>query len=377
MRRSVARILRNTSGAVAPTVALSLFGLIAAGGIAFDYAHMASMNTELQSAADHAALAAATQLDGRTGACDRARAAAVGMVSNQTLMANDGNGLAVTVTQGSGCAANSTDGVRLYQDINHTTAATDDSNAKFVMVVVDSRTAKYALTPVVGALSSGAMSATAFAGLNQAICKVPPVMLCNPKETTDPDFTVANYIGDGMRLISNDGGGSYGPGNFGFLATNAGNGASVLGQELGSSTVPGDCVQETGVTTDPGNMISVRDALNTRFGIYTSVNSACGTNGTSSTAGSTTAGSTGSTSSTTSSTPAGTMGSTTPGASGTPTTPGTTSTAAGPCSPNTGTATPSTLPPSNMPSSNIPSSTTPSSTPPSGTSTGSSTPPLL
>jgi Flp pilus assembly protein TadG len=282
MRRcSATRLLENTSGAVAPTVALSLFGLIAAGGIAFDYARMASMDTELQSAADHAALAAATQLDGRTGACDRARAAAVGMVSNQTLMANDGNGVAVTVTQGSGCAANSTDGVRLYQDINHTTAATDDSNAKFVMVVVDSRTANYALTPVVGALSSGAISATAFAGLNQAICKVPPVMFCNPKESTDPDFTVANYIGDGMRLISNDGGGSYGPGNFGFLATNAGNGASVLGKELGSSTVPGDCVQETGVTTDPGNMISVRDALNTRFGIYTSVNSACGSNGSS------------------------------------------------------------------------------------------------
>jgi len=242
---------------------------------------MASMDTELQSAADHAALAAATQLDGRTGACDRARAAAVGMVSNQTLMANDGNGLSVTVTQGAGCGASSTDGVRLYQDITHTTAATDDSNAKFVMVVVDSRTANYALTPVVGALSSGAISATAFAGLNQAICKVPPVMLCNPAESTDPDFTTANYIGKGIRLISNDGGGSYGPGNFGFLATNAGNGASVLAQELGASTVPGDCVQETGVTTDPGNMISVRDALNTRFGIYNSVTNACGSSGSS------------------------------------------------------------------------------------------------
>ena len=281
MRRSVTRLLRSTSGAVAPTVALSLVALIAAGGIAFDYARLASMNTELQNAADHAALAAATQLDGRAGACDRARAAAVGMVSNKTLMANDGNGLAVTVTQGSGCAANAADGVRLYQDITHTTAATSDANARFAMVVVDSRTANYALTPVVGALSSGAISATAFAGLNQAICKVPPVMLCNPAESTDPDFTTTNYIGKGIRLISNDGGGNYGPGNFGFLATNAGNGASVLGQELGASTVPGDCVQETGVTTDPGNMVSVRDALNTRFGIYNSVNSACGSNGSS------------------------------------------------------------------------------------------------
>lgn len=280
MGRAVPKLLRSTSGAVAPTVALSLFGLIAAGGIAFDYARMASMNTELQNAADHAALAAATQLNGKTGACDRARAAAVGMISNQTLMANDSKGISVTITQGSGCAASSTDGVRLYQDITHTTAATTDANAKYVMVVVDSRTANFALTPIVGAFSSS-MTATAFAGLNQAICRVPPVMLCNPEESTDPDFTTANYIGKGIRLISNDGGGNYGPGNFGFLATNAGSGASVLSQEIGASTVPGDCVAENGVTTDPGNMISVRDALNTRFGIYNSVNNACGSSGTS------------------------------------------------------------------------------------------------
>jgi hypothetical protein len=268
-------------------VALSLVALIAAGGIAFDYARMASMNTELQSAADHAALAGATQLDGRAGACDRARAAAVGMVSNQTLMANDGNGLAVTITQGSGCAASSSDGVRLYQDITHTTAATTDANAKFVMVVVDSRTANFALTPIVGALSS-TMSATAFAGLNQAICKVPPLMLCNPAESTDPDFTVANYIGDGMRLISdnsNASGGTYAPGNFGFLAsgldTTGVNGAKVLREVLGQSTVPGNCVTGNGVTTDPGNMITVRDALNTRFGIYEggSLNNPCGNGG--------------------------------------------------------------------------------------------------
>ena len=53
----------HEGGAVAPIVALSLFGLIAAGGLAFDYARLAAMDTELQTAADQAALAAATQLD--------------------------------------------------------------------------------------------------------------------------------------------------------------------------------------------------------------------------------------------------------------------------------------------------------------------------
>ena len=72
----------DNSAAVAPTVALSLFALVGAAGIAFDYARVASLDTELQSAADQAALAAATQLDGQDGACARAAAAAAGLLSN-------------------------------------------------------------------------------------------------------------------------------------------------------------------------------------------------------------------------------------------------------------------------------------------------------
>jgi len=75
MRAGIQRLMKATYGAVAPTVALALLALIGAGGIAFDYAHLAAMDTELQQAADQAALAAATQLDRSDGA--RVRAAAV------------------------------------------------------------------------------------------------------------------------------------------------------------------------------------------------------------------------------------------------------------------------------------------------------------
>jgi Flp pilus assembly protein TadG len=278
MRRRLCELRSDERAAVAPTIALSLFALVGAGGIAFDYARMASMDTELQTAADQAALAAAAQLDGETGACARAAAAAANMVSNPTLMANDGSGLAVTVPNESGC-----DGagqIRFYQDSSKTNAATSDANAKFVEVEVDPREAFYALTPVVGAFSSGDLTGIAFAGLDSAICKVPPVMLCNPDETNDPSFTIANYIGKGVRLVGNDGGGIYGPGNFGFLDTGAGNGAATLRQVLGASNVPGDCVSGDGVETETGSIITVRDALNTRFGIYDQgLNNACGNTG--------------------------------------------------------------------------------------------------
>src|SRR5918995_491656 len=81
----------DNRGAVAPTVALSIFALVGAGGIAFDYARLATLDTEMQNAADQAALAAATQLDKEPGAIARATAAAQGLIANQTLLANDGD----------------------------------------------------------------------------------------------------------------------------------------------------------------------------------------------------------------------------------------------------------------------------------------------
>ena len=90
MRRFLRSFLRSDTGSVAPTVGLSLFGLIAAGGLAFDYARLAAMDTELQTAADQAALSAATQLDGSTGSQTRATSAAQSLITNSTLMANNG-----------------------------------------------------------------------------------------------------------------------------------------------------------------------------------------------------------------------------------------------------------------------------------------------
>ena len=68
------RLLSDQSGAIAPVFALALPMLIVAGGVSFDYARLAAMDSELQNAADQAALAAASQLDGLPGACLRAHA---------------------------------------------------------------------------------------------------------------------------------------------------------------------------------------------------------------------------------------------------------------------------------------------------------------
>ena len=53
MEWRASRLIADRDGAVAATVALSLFALIAVGGVAFDYARMASLDTD-SNAADQA-----------------------------------------------------------------------------------------------------------------------------------------------------------------------------------------------------------------------------------------------------------------------------------------------------------------------------------
>lgn len=276
LSRAKSAILRDESGAIAPTFALSLFALIAVGGIAFDYARLAAMDSELQNAADQAALAAATQLDGKPTACARASAAAVNLVSNDTLFANEvGSVRDIIITAEPTCDA--TGKIRFWQNKAKTTPSDDHSNANFVEVQVNARTARYALTPIVGAISSGAIDATAFAGVGSAICKVPPVMICNPSESLsntniDFDFDANALSGVGMKLITGD---ASAPGNFGFLETGFGNGAQDLARALGYNTPPGECLPIDGVTTKPGLNAVVMNALNTRFDLDTNGSNTC------------------------------------------------------------------------------------------------------
>jgi len=288
MMRSVRTLWGSVDGAVAPTVALSLTALIAAGGIAFDYARVASMDTELQDGADQAALAAASQLDGQDRACLRAAAAASALVSNKTLMANDNTGtnsrdITIDTSDVSDCAGGAN--IKFYKSWNQDTdepgdEADDDSNAKVVVVTVTPRQAVYALTPIVAAFRSGSISAQAVASLGSAICKMPPLMICNPQETvTNTTFDPSAFVGDGLRLTAVGGGsGSWAPGNFGYLDTGiTGVNGSVnqLRAALGWNTPPGNCIAAEDVDTKPGATETVTDAINTRFDIYQNNNTSC------------------------------------------------------------------------------------------------------
>lgn len=158
--RTGSHFLRDESGAVAATYAMALTALIVIAGVGFDYGRLATMDSELQNGADQAALAGATQLDGKAGACERAANAAVSLVTNTTIMANSANTIAVA----SETACDATGTVKFWQNRDGTLAADSNANARFIELTVAARTVDYAFTPIVNLLQ-GSVTAGAMAGL--------------------------------------------------------------------------------------------------------------------------------------------------------------------------------------------------------------------
>lgn len=258
---TVYRLWKRTDGAVAPTIALSLMGLIACGGLAFDYARLAAMDTELQQAADQAALAAATQLDREDGSQDRASAAiqdadsAKRLAANLTKFSNDGADSSVEIVSITFCSAFDDS---LADNAAACTETNEDSESRVVIVTTSLRTANYALTPIVQAFA-GTSQATAVAGIESSICNVAPLFVC----TEDADFPTDADVGKGL-LLKTGAQNSWAPGNYGFLDFGSGN-PGVIDALLGHGL--NGCLPTTETNTQPGNK-NATDAINTRLDVY-------------------------------------------------------------------------------------------------------------
>jgi Flp pilus assembly protein TadG len=262
--RLLSSLATSENAAVLPVVALSLFALIGIGGLAFDYSRMATLDSELQAAADQAALAAATQLDGKDEARTRAAFAARNLIVNQTAFANER-----TNNPGANVTIPTVNFYSVYDSDNPTNnvAATTDADAHFVQVTTANRTAFFALTPVVAAFNSGNLSGSAVAGLHSAVCKVPPLMICNPKP--GESFNAAGKRGWGVQVVAHQGGQSWAPGNFGYLDVGASNnGAPDLLAAMAYQNPALNCSEIGSADVDPGNTAPAIDAANTRFDIY-------------------------------------------------------------------------------------------------------------
>ena len=262
MLRWLAKLQKDESAAVAATVALSLFGLIAVGGIAFDYARMATLDTELQNAADQAALAGVTQLDGSSNAITNAISAARTLVTNKTLLSNDSVGAAIDIPAVS---------ITFFTDTGAVT--TDPTLAARINVSVAPRKVFYALTPIVGALQSGPMNASALAGLQTSICNVPPLYMAFDANGGQISMLTP---GTGVLML-----GAESASHFGYLDT----GSSKIKEAMAWDDQEGRCQGGGSVSVRTGVVAAIKKGFNTRFATG---NGSCPQGGTCSTAANTT-----------------------------------------------------------------------------------------
>lgn len=273
------RFASDDSAAISSLYAIAILPLVVMAGVAFDYGRIMGLDTELQNAADQAALAAATQLDGSANAIANAQLAAADALGNQTRFANDGLGRAIP---SSGLSFTFFEAYIDDAPVGETTVSED---ARVVLVTVEDRAVRYALTPIMATFSGSVARGSAMATLQSATCNVPPMMFCVPHTNAgvaDTAFPRASDIGRGLSLHMNaNQADPWAPGNFGFLdidydTAGGGNPNHTLGLNSDFLGCTGEVVESRTGVRDPE-----ADALNSRFDMYNGSvnNNACDSSG--------------------------------------------------------------------------------------------------
>ncbi|WP_280155678.1 pilus assembly protein TadG-related protein [Piscinibacter sp. XHJ-5] len=278
---------RAQGGAIAVIVALSMAVLLGFLGLAVDGGHLYLIKTELQNGADACALAAAYELTDAPAiapvAFNRAEAAGQAVAQkNKVDFQNGGIASAnTTVEFGTSLAAGSP---------WMTAAAGPAGNSKYVRCTIQQTNIVPYLMQVVGAGNQTVRAAaTASLAPSQTNCAVPMALCVKPGGTAANNFGYT--VGDWYGLdFSATGGGSQASytGNFRWIDFDpgsptpgcSGGGAQELacmmagsGQCNLPSPITGSC-SGSGPSTDPGcvgengQISSMEQAYNTRFGLY-------------------------------------------------------------------------------------------------------------
>jgi hypothetical protein len=284
----LARLARDERGVITVMTVIATVLFVAIGGLAIDLGRMYSLHSQLQSYADHVALAAAAELDGLNGAIARARRAAQGdsgtppLTDVQTFALGSPD---LSVLEPVFLRALPPDPVAQYDMSDLAPYVTvEDSKARFVWVTVEPRTMNFLMLPIMHLFAdrdlntpdSATLSATAVAGFTREVCNSPPLMMCNPYERGgNKDFTPV--IGQQILLKTQGSGAAWAPGDFGLLDSAEGAGEDDCTGGLGGTNLircvlalvnPNTrCVGDR-ANIRPGEAASVRAGLNVRFDVW-------------------------------------------------------------------------------------------------------------
>jgi Flp pilus assembly protein TadG len=286
-RRVVRRFRGDESGIALIYATIALPVIIGFGLLAIDVSRLWSLQSSLQHGADALALAGAGELDRRPDSIVRAELAIDNLVANKAIFNSVStetlvNGTRVTTRYlnaipGHGMQGTDADPMPSGAGLNVAIPA-DNIAARFVEVTV-TPTSLNTVFPAsfLGATNSARASATAVAGFEAAVCNFTPLFMCNPFEpdtgTTDvySDYGLYAHVAlesNRRRLIAlkaHDQ--QWAPGNFGYLEANAGPGAKELANSI-ASVSPQACFILNNLSTQTGNIESMKKAFNTRFDLY-------------------------------------------------------------------------------------------------------------
>ncbi|PYS46073.1 MAG: hypothetical protein DMF68_20325 [Acidobacteria bacterium] len=240
-------------GSVLATATLGMLSLLLAVGLGVDISRLYLAKTELQNAADSAALAGASGLNGASSGITTAADRAVQTMNNFQF-----NKTGVTIPRANVLFAVNLDGPYMSE----ADAAGSAKNIRFVQVATQSSPISITFAGTILG-SSRNISATATAGLS-----VPINIICNFIPLSVIDYDIQMMPGN-VYTIRAGTGGSPSPGNYQILAV-AGPGGSDVEFGIGSGV---DACAEAGATyaVDTKTGITagkVRTGINSRFDDY-------------------------------------------------------------------------------------------------------------
>lgn len=287
--------LRRQRGAILVMTAVFIVVLIGVAALAMDIGRLVILRSQMQNAADAAALAAAAELDGKDGARARAMAAAREALQHDNSFARvrellgagglpdeaftfycvigaeyDLNPEEVTdfgiycngADDGSGRYVAATDPESHYVrvDLDPAKAPGRFSLDLFFLPVLN------LLTP--GTATEGVARTQAVAGRHSIQCNYPPMVICDPFEGQGKTFREDMPVGASIVLRDQGPGSNWAPGNMGFLTPISGDtGANAVADVLANPGDQGCATRRVG--TEPGQMTQLTTrAINTRFDDY-------------------------------------------------------------------------------------------------------------
>lgn len=261
------RLIDKQRGAVAIMVAIAMIALIGLLGIVIDLGNLFIRKTELQNAADAAALAGAKRLNGTTTGVNNAVADAIDMASRN---ASDFGTEAVAITAANIAFAPDPDGP--WADVPTSQALPGDK--RFIQIntagIAQGTRPTWFMHAVPGAAASTTAAALAVAGA--PVCENLPMFVCAPDPALGAAGNWGFVPGQSYRLADQPGG--PGPGNVGYMdpvppgAPSLINGADQMRDIM--------CRGKTFCISGPGTYSSLTqpafgtmaNAINTRFDDY-------------------------------------------------------------------------------------------------------------